>query len=291
MIKVRIPATAANLGPGFDCLGLALSLYGDFQFEETEGGLCFSGVAEKFRNPDNLAVKAYHAVLERLGLPSCGLRISIDSGIPPARGLGSSASLIAAGIAAANAAHGSPLQLEEQVEIAALMEGHPDNVAPAIAGGLVISVMDGAKVRMQRCPVSENLRFCVLVPDFPISTGNARAVLPKTVPFKDAVFNISRTAMLIKALETGNLPLIGIAMQDRLHQRFRLPLISEAQEVVEMAKGLGSEAFCISGSGPALLFIYEKNDFAEAMSIAVQRLGHRWRAISLRPSDKGAIVI
>lgn len=291
MIKVRVPATAANLGPGFDCLGLALSLYGDFQFEETEGGLCFSGVAGEFRNPDNLAVKAYHAVLERLGLPRCGLRISIDSRIPLSRGLGSSASLIAAGIAAANAMHGSPLQLEEQVELAALIEGHPDNVAPAIAGGLVISVMDGSKVHTQRCPVSENLRFCVLVPDFPISTEKARSVLPENVPLKDAVFNISHTAMLVKAFETGNLPLIGIAMQDCLHQRFRLPLISEAQEVVGIAKTLGSEAFCISGSGPSLLFIYEKNDFADAMGSAVQRLEHRWQAISLRPSDKGATVI
>lgn len=291
MIKVRVPATAANLGPGFDCLGLALSLYGDFQFEETEGGLCFSGVAEEFQSPDNLAVKAYHAVLERLGLPRCGLRISIDTRIPLSRGLGSSASLIAAGIAAANAAHGSPLLLEEQVELAAIIEGHPDNVAPAIAGGLVISVMEGSKVHMQRCPVSENLRFCVLVPDFPISTEKARAVLPESVLLKDAVFNISHTAMLVKAFETGNLPLIGIAMQDCLHQRFRLPLISEAQEIAGIAKSLGSEAFCISGSGPALLFIYEKNDFADAMRGAVQRLEHRWQAISLRPSEKGAIVI
>lgn len=192
MITVQVPATTANLGPGFDCFGMALTLYGRFTFEELPAGLCFEGVPEAFCNADNLAVRAYFSALKAINLPQAGLFLRIASDIPVSHGLGSSASLIAAGIFAANAAHGSPLSKQQMLTLATALEGHPDNVAPALLGGLTVSMMTDRQAIAVPCPVSERIHVCALVPDFELSTHRARAVLPQSVPFADAVFNVSR---------------------------------------------------------------------------------------------------
>ena len=290
MIFVRVPATSANLGPGFDCFGLALNLYGRFGFEETAEGLSFENVEEKYQNADNLAVRAYFRVLDELGVPRRGLRVRIDSDIPPCRGLGSSASLIAAGLTAANAAHGSMLDGAVLLRLATEIEGHPDNVAPALRGGLTASIMDGDSVLAMRCTLSEKLRFMALIPDFKLSTQRARAVLPKQVPLADAVFNASRTAVLLRALETGDMRAVAAAMDDRLHQPYRASLIDEYEAVRALALRSGATAVCISGAGPTMMCVYADDEFNAAMTRGLQDMRNRWRALPLLPDMQGALI-
>ncbi len=291
MIYVRVPATSANLGPGFDCFGLALTLYGRLGFEETAEGLEFENVEPKYCNSDNLAVKAYYRALREMKLPECGLRVSIYSDIPPCSGLGSSASLLAAGLVAANAAHGNVLDRDVLLRLATELEGHPDNVAPALLGGMTASIMDGENVLSMNCPLSEKLRFLVLIPDFELSTQLARAALPKQVPLADATFNVSRAAVLLRAMEKGDTAAIRIAMNDRLHQPYRAGLINEYDDVRSLALESGAAAFCISGAGPTLMCVYEDGkNFEAKMAEGLRNMKNHWRALALRPDTQGTVV-
>lgn len=287
MITVRVPGTTANLGPGFDCFGMALSVYGTLRFEEREAGLMFSGVDARFQNEENLAVTAYRRALREIGAAQKGLYVEIQSDIPVSRGLGSSASLIVAGIAAANAAHGYPLTENDMLRLATELEGHPDNVAPALMGGLTASIMADDRVYAMRCPIAENVRACVLIPDFELSTHKARAVLPAQVPFADAVFNASHAAVMLRALETGDMAAIGAAMRDRLHQPYRKALIDEYDKVQALAIKNGAAAFAISGAGPTLLCLHDRADFAAQMEKDVRELKNHWRVMELRVDTQG----
>ena len=291
MITVQVPATTANLGPGFDCFGMALTLYGHFTFEELPAGLRFEGVPEAFCNADNLAVRAYFNALKAMNLPQSGLFLRIASDIPASRGLGSSASLIAAGIFAANAAHGSPLSKQQMLTLATALEGHPDNVAPALLGGLTVSMMAEGQAIAVPCPVSKRIHVCALVPDFELSTHRARAVLPQSVPFTDAVFNVSRAAATLCALETGDCALLAAALDDRLHQPYRQELIAEYAPVRALALSCGAAAVCISGAGSTILCLHAQADFAARMTQAVSTLHHNWRVLPLRVDPQGARVL
>ena len=290
MVTVRVPATTANIGPGFDTFGCALQLYNTFTFAETASGLQFSGCEEEFCNEENLAVVAYRCVMDALGLPMPGLKITIDTGIPICRGLGSSASLIAAGAAAANALHGSPCTKLELLGICNDIEGHPDNLAPALLGGLVASYVDGGRPVAARYSVHPALRFTALSPDFQLSTHLARSVLPKTVPFADAVFNVSRSAVLLKAMEEGNAELIRAALHDRLHQPYRSSLIHGYEEVRSLALSCGALGFCISGAGPTLLCLSMDEAFDQRLAPKLSALPHNWQLLSLPIDHQGTVV-
>ncbi|MBQ3866159.1 MAG: homoserine kinase, partial [Clostridia bacterium] len=201
---IRTPASSANLGPGFDSLGVALDLYNVIEVKEQDEGLSFGAGDKAYQNEDNLFLRAYDKTMERLGLKRRGLWISEHPSIPASRGLGSSAATIVAGVVAANFLHGSPLSRDELLGIATELEPHPDNLAPALLGGLRASMMaDGRPVSI---PLTcEDLLFCALVPPFPLPTKMARAVLPETVPFRDAVFNLSRVTLLARGFEKGDL--------------------------------------------------------------------------------------
>ena len=229
-------------------------------------------------------------MLDELGVPRRGLRVRIDSDIPPCRGLGSSASLIAAGLTAANAAHGGMLDGALLLRLATEIEGHPDNVAPALRGGLTASIMDGDSVLAMRCTLSEKLRFMALIPDFELSTQRARAVLPKQVPLADAVFNASRAAVLLRALETGDMRAVTAAMDDRLHQPYRASLIDEYEAVRALALRSGAAAVCISGAGPTMMCVYADGEFNAAMARGLQDMRNRWRALPLLPDMQGALI-
>ena len=291
MITIRVPGTTANLGPGFDCLGLALGVYGYFTFEEREAGLEFENVAPEFQNEDNLAIRGYRRAMREMGLPQPGVYLHIESDIPVSSGLGSSASLIAAGIFAANAAHGSPLSQQQMLTLATVLEGHPDNVAPALLGGLTVSMMTDRQAIAVPCPVSERIHVCALVPDFELSTHRARVVLPQSVPFADAVFNVSRAAATLRALETGDCGLLSIALDDRLHQSYRQELIAEYAPVRALALSCGAAAVCISGAGPTILCLHAQADFAARMTQAVSALHHNWHVLPLRVDPQGARVL
>ena len=291
MITIRVPGTTANLGPGFDCFGCALSIYGEFSFEERESGLEFENVAPQYCNYENLAVQGYMRAIREMGLSEPGLYVKIVSDIPDSRGLGSSASLIVAGVVAANEIHGRVLSEQVLLNLVTELEGHPDNVAPALLGGLTASLMADGHVVSLNCPIAPKLRLCALIPDFELSTSLARSVLPDSVPRADALFNISRAIVLLKALDVADFDAIGFAMDDKLHQPYRAHLIDEYEEVRALALENGAAAFCIRGAGPTLLCVCRDATFAPKMTEAVKGLRNNWRVLPLMVDMSGAVVV
>ena len=290
MVSVRVPATSANLGPGFDCLGLALDLYARFDFELLTRGLEITGCREEDAGEDNLIYRAYVHTLKAFGLDARGLRLRIDSDIPLSRGLGSSAACVAGGILGAAALHGLSLSDGEVLKLASELEGHPDNAAPAIYGGLRVSLTEDGRAVSLPCVVHPSLRFLALVPDFELRTADARAALPQSVPLKDAVYNLSRTAFLLKALEGGDPELIRLAMKDRLHQDARFRLIPGAAALKERMEQLGAAACCLSGAGPTMLCLYTGDDFLNRAMEAVKAEFPRFDPRPLSLCGEGARV-
>lgn len=287
-VTLRVPATSANLGPGFDSFGCALALYNTYTFERIESGLEITGCDEEFRTADNLSIAAYRYALEALGLPMEPLRLHIDAQIPVCRGLGSSSAMIIGGIMAANALHEAPFSREEMLTLCTVIEGHPDNLAPALYGGMTASLMRGGKPVTARFPLSPSLRFLALVPDFPLSTQLARSVLPQRVPFADAVFNVSHAALLLRALETADMEMIALALDDRLHQPYRKSLIQGYETVEGIAKECGATAFCISGAGPTCLCIAADDGVAERLSARLPEECPGWQVLALQVDTEGA---
>lgn len=289
-ITVRVPATTANIGPGFDSMGCALALYNYITCKVLPAGkLVITGCPEPYQNEENLAVQGYRAVLSRLGLPNEGLSLNIRAEIPVCRGLGSSAALIAGGAAAANLLHGSPLPPAELLEVTNEIEGHPDNLAPAIYGGLTASLVEDGKPRTVKLPLSPTLRWVAAIPDFELSTHLARAVLPKEVAFVDAVYNASHVAVLVGALGRGDRELIAMALRDRLHQPYREKLIPEYNKVKTAAEQCGAIAFCISGAGPTLLALTDEASFAAQFAEKCKHLEHRWNIMELAVDTEGIV--
>lgn len=289
-ITVRVPATTANIGPGFDSMGCALALYNYITCEVLPAGkLVITGCPEQYQNEENLAVQGYRAVLSRLGLPNEGLSLNIRAEIPVCRGLGSSAALIAGGAAAANLLHRSPLPPAELLEVTNEIEGHPDNLAPAIYGGLTASLMEDGKPRTVKLPLSPTLRWVAAIPDFELSTHLARAVLPKEVAFVDAVYNASHVAVLVGALGRGDRELIAMALRDRLHQPYREKLIPEYNKVKTAAEQCGAIAFCISGAGPTLMALTDEASFAAQFAEKCKCLEHRWNIMELAVDTEGIV--
>ncbi len=291
MVSVRVPATSANLGPGFDCLGLALDLYARFDFELMPRGLEITGCREEDAGEDNLVYLAYIHTLRFFGLDALGLRLHIDSDIPLSRGLGSSAACVAGGILGAAALHGLKLSNEETLKLAAELEGHPDNAAPAIYGGLRVSLMEDGRALSLPCAVHPGLRFLALVPDFELRTADARAALPQSVPLKDAVYNLSHTAFLLKALEAGDPELIRLAARDRLHQDARFKLIPGAAALKERMEQVGAAACCLSGAGPTMLCLYTGDDFLIKAMEAARTEFPRFDPRPLNLCGEGAVVL
>lgn len=291
-VQVRVPATSANIGPGFDCLGVALNLYARFTCEIIDSGLEITGCPEIYRNEENLFVKAFRRAEKEIGVKSAPIRVHIDTDIPVSRGLGSSASLWAGGVSAANALNGSKLSKEKLVELCNELEGHPDNIAPAVMGGMCASfVEDGRPVTVQ-VDVSDNIGFIALIPNFETETKAMRAVLPKEIPFADAVFNLSRLAVMLHGFERGKLELIAKALDDRLHHPYRKHLICEYPRAERAALGAGCAAFCISGSGSTCLGVCEAS-CAEAIAKSVQKeldgSEYEWKVVALKLDHEGSV--
>ncbi len=290
-VTIRVPATTANLGPGFDAFGCALNLYTDVTFEETEFGLEITGCDEEFAGPDNMAYTAYCAVLASLSEELRGVKIHIESQIPICRGLGSSAALLVAGAMGANVLRGNKLSTQGLLNITNAMEGHPDNLAPAFYGGLTASMVDNGLPVTVNFPLHSDWEFLALVPDFTLSTPLARSVLPKDVSRADAIYNISHGAMVLKALELGDEKLLRTAMQDKLHQNYRRSLIQDYDAIEALVRTTGA-AFCLSGAGPTLLCI-TRNEGLEAR--LAQKLPNitkaNWEMLPLHIDFQGARIL
>ena len=288
---VRVPASSANLGPGFDSFGIAWQLYNEIDFQLTEEGVSIEGCAEEYRNPDNLAYRAYHRTLRRCGVQQTGISIRFcRCAIPVSRGLGSSAALIVAGVMAANELHELGLTRQEMLLLATEVEGHPDNVAAALYGGLTVSAMDGGRAITRRFPLSDRLHFAVLVPPFELSTELARSVLPAQLPREDTVFNVAHAALLLRALGDGDAELLNFAMDDRVHQAYRAKLIDGFKTARIEAQECGAAGICISGAGPTILCAAERPDFSSRMETALELALPGWEFMELTPDLDGARV-
>ncbi|GLY89380.1 homoserine kinase [Actinoallomurus iriomotensis] len=290
-VRVRVPATSANLGPGFDALGLALGLYDDVEVEVAGSGLSIevSGEGEETagRGADHLVARTFHAAYDRLGGEPTGLRIRCVNRIPHARGLGSSSAATIAGILAARALHpaGEKFTDDDVLALATRIEGHPDNVAPCLAGGLTIAWETSGGARMTRMEVSSRVRPVALVPDVRLATERARGLLPDTVPHADAAANAGRAALLVAAL-TARPELLLDATEDRLHQSYRAPAMPESLDLVERLRAKGVAAV-VSGAGPTVLALAFRDGEVDSISAEV---GTSWHIHPLDVAPHGACV-
>lgn len=291
MIKIQVPATTANIGPGFDSLGIALSLYNIFYIDEINEGLVFEGVEESFSNEDNLIYKSMRYTFDKVGYEYKGVKIKVDSKVPLSRGLGSSATCIVAGVIGANYIAGNPLNMQGVLEVATEIEGHPDNVAPCIFGGMVSSIMDKDKVIYSKIPIKNDYKFCPIIPNFKLSTKEARQVLPSEVDYKDALYNVSRVSLLISAFVNGEDELIKYGCKDVLHQPYRKSLIKNYEDVVTKCEKENACGVFLSGAGPTIMSIINSNeDYLTNMQNYLKKLDNQWDILELSLDDRGAFI-
>lgn len=261
MIKIQIPATSANLGAGFDALGLALSFYNYAEMEENDRiDISSTDGLDVPCDENNLIYKSVKDLYDVCGKTLKGLTLKQTSNIPMTRGLGSSSACIIAGLVGANTMLGNPLTKDDLVDLAAQIEGHPDNTAPALLGGIVTAVFDGKKVHWVKQEVYTKLKFVALIPDFELKTEKARACLPKEISHKDAVYNLSRAALFSASLLTGKFENLRTAVHDRLHQPYRMELIPNCREVFDIAYNHGAYGVYISGAGPTVMAIVDEEN-------------------------------
>lgn len=294
-VRVRIPASTANLGPGFDTLGMALDLYAwiDMAIAETTSihlhGEQLRGIPT---DKKNLVYKVAQQVFAAAGVDYPELEISMYSDIPLTRGLGSSASAIVGGLYAANALAGDKLSNDELFQLATQLEDHPDNVGASLYGGIVIAFWDGERAESIRIEADDRLEVLVAIPDFHLATEKARNVLPKQVDMKDAVFNVSHSCLLVAALCTGNLSAIRLAMKDVLHQPYRSTLIPGMELILRDADQYGALGVALSGAGPTLLALVDKHEANKAklehfLLSSLRSQNVNAQLLWLKPSSKG----
>jgi len=295
-LKVRVPATTANLGPGFDCLGLALEWWNTIEIETINRGLkieldCPPGM-DIPRDRSNLVVYGMDAVyrLAKQKRPPC--RIRITTRVPVARGLGSSSAAIVGGLVAANSFLGNLYSRDELVTIATRIEGHPDNVAPALLGGLMVAAMEGKQVTVARFPVPRELRCVFFVPNRTLLTKTARGILPKRVPRADAIYNASRVALWIAALRERRWEWLEAATQDRLHQPYRAKLVPGMYKLFNAAMKEGARGAALSGAGPSIIAfaVHHGEPVARAMMREAIRIGLEGSTHIVSVSPHGAHV-
>jgi homoserine kinase len=292
-VHVRVPATSANLGPGFDALGLALALYNEVVAEERDGVTVTiegEGADRLARDGGNVVARGVKLAYEAAGRAFKGCALECVNRIPTARGLGSSAAAWVGGLVAGNALLGSPLSREALLGLAARAEGHPDNVAAAVFGGLTVSCVTPDGVTAVTLPVTKSLAWVVLVPEVTSATAEARALLPRSVPREDAVFNVQRVALLLAGLQSAQPAVLSVALADRLHQPYRLKLFPWMPEVATAARTAGALGCVLSGAGPSLLAVVNGNGSAvgRAMEEAASRAGIRGKAQALDVDAAGA---
>ncbi len=294
-IHVRIPATSANLGPGFDTLGMALSFYDEYQAEVIDKGLEIvvlgEGVKDIPTDSSNLIYKTIDWVFQKVGKPVPGLRITCQNNIPHGRGMGSSGAAVAGGVMLAAGLLAPEVELSEKqlLEFATDLEGHPDNVAPALFGGLTIAWVDEQGPHHKKLAVHRGLSPLVLVPPHQMSTKLARSLQPESVPHTDAVFNVSRSALLVAAL-TQSPELLMAATEDRLHQNYRASAMPETNELIAILRANNHPAV-VSGAGPSVLVLEDDPvKRLEAVKLAQQKFPS-WLALTLAVDVKGASVI
>jgi homoserine kinase len=298
-VSVRVPATTANLGPGFDCIGAALTLYNDFKFTclsqgETVIRVVGAEAARVDTDGKNLLYQAFLELFQHIDQTPPTVEIEIKLGVPLARGLGSSATAIVGGLVAANILAGTPLSQQQVMHLAISMEGHPDNVVPALVGGCRLAATGANGWEICDIHWHETIIPVVAIPDFELSTAEARRVLPDEYSRADAIFNAAHLGLLLRGLATGEKKWLTAAMQDKIHQPYRKSLIQGFDLVEKAAVSAGALGMVISGAGPTLLALTDTNytlNVVAAMAIAWQELGIKAEVRSLAIDNQGAVVI
>ena len=295
-VHVRVPASSANLGPGFDALGLALGLYNEIEAGESDRVTVMiegEGAGQLAANDGNVVARAVREAYEVAGRPFRGCALACVNRIPLARGLGSSAAAWVGGLVAGNALLGSPLDGQTVLALAARAEGHPDNVAAALLGGLTVAYGGSDGARALSLPVPSQLRWVVLVPAVSMSTAEARAILPQSVSRQDAVFNVQRVALLLASLQAGRIEALSAALEDRLHEPYRMRLFPWMTDVTTAARAAGALGCVLSGAGPSLLAVAPDEasaaTVARAMELALATAGVTGVARSLPVDTHGAV--
>lgn len=293
-VTVRVPATTANLGPGFDCLGLALDFFDTVTLSVVPSG--------GFAPPDGegsdsghraLILLAARSLYEHAGLVTPPLAAAREAAIPVSRGLGSSAAAIVAGLLAANELAGQPFDQNGLLQIACELEGHPDNATPALLGGFRVAVMAGGSIRQIMVPLPENLRVVLFIPDFVMPTHETRKLLPTELTRSDVVFQIGRAALLVAALATGQTQYLAAGTEDRLHQPARGQVFPAMFAIFEAARGAGALAAYLSGGGPTIgaLTAGREQDIAVVMAQAAASHGVAGETRITRPTEDGATIV
>jgi homoserine kinase len=265
-MKIIVPASTSNLGAGFDTFGLALTLYNTFEVFESDAfeiEVYGEGADKLPTGIENLFLQSYIRSCQELGVPDKPIKVVQNNEVPLGRGLGSSATAIVGGIAAAVGLNNLKISKGEMVELAMLFESHPDNIVPATVGGFTVSAVDESdprKVYFEKLPFPEELKVLVLIPEYEIITEEARKVLPSMVSLKDAIFNLQRASLMVAALINRDFEKLRVAAEDKLHQPYRSPLLKGFEAFKEEAYKLGADAVFVSGSGSTLAVFTRRNE-------------------------------
>jgi homoserine kinase len=293
MLKIKVPATTANMGPGFDCIGMALQLYNTLWVEEISKGLQISSLNGQSapQNESNLIYKTIVGFYRKMGKSLPGLRLIQEDYIPFTKGLGSSAACIVAGLLAANVISGANLSQEEILQMAGQIEGHPDNSTPALLGGMTVGILDENRVKYAKVNISDELIFAVMIPNFPLPTEKAREVVPKQISLQDSIFNTSRAALLTAAMIQGDWELLQVATEDRIHQPYRKAFMPDMESIFNKSKALGAKGVFLSGAGPTLIGIVKEAEvepFKCNMEAYLNSLSSPWELKLLKADHEGA---
>ncbi len=293
-VSVEVPATTANFGPGFDCLGMALQLFDriHFRLRDQPGGPVITG-AGAVRSYCELAYTAASSLFQHLGQPTRALEVYSENYIPIARGLGSSAAAIVGGLVAANHLLGDVIDTDGLLTLAVKIEGHPDNVTPALLGGFRVMAQSDGRLYQLEVGVLDSLEVVLFIPDFLMPTEESRKLLPGELSREDAVYNISRVALLVASLATARLSYLDVATKDKLHQPARSKLFPAMYKIFEAALGAGAKGVFLSGGGPTILAlaVVDGPKIGQAMKNAAESEGVTGEVRITRPSQNGARVV
>lgn len=295
MVKVRVPASTANLGSGFDCMGIALNLYTEAFFEEIDEGLeiVINDSSSEYLPHDerNYVYQAMLSVFKKANIFPKGVRITSHTDIPMTRGLGSSSASLALGLCGANELIGAPFSKEELLDIAYHIEGHPDNVTPTFMGGFTVSVYDNNKLMLTKTDIPSNIKFGAFIPDFYLSTKKARNILPKFVPHKNAAYNVAHAAFMASSIAKGDFSSFSVGCKDKLHQKYRFNMMKSAEYIIRASKRNGAMCGYLSGAGPTIIAIVDSNctDFENNMNEIIKTNLKNWELKMLSADNIGVV--
>ena len=285
MIKIKVPASSANIGPGFDCLGLALNIYNTFTVSLSDETI-LENIDDAYNNQDNLFLQAYRKGLEYLNIQD-HIKVHFDCDVPISRGLGSSSTFIVGGLQAASVLHNHAIDQDTLFQLASSMEGHPDNIAPSIYGGLCAStLLDNGKYLCECLPFSDKWKLTAFIPNIEVSTQDARNVLPDVYTRDVAVSNACKSILVVRALESGNQELLNHAGNDAIHEPYRKELIPDFDKIKDLTEKDTNGKFLISGSGSTCI-LFHQNELSENTKKEIQSFDHEWMIKEVKASQNG----